>query len=82
MPKGVHLNPQIEKFWIESGYRIRFTVFKYGKMYQVFWEALKEKELPVPFCYMYSESKPIYYWKNNKYTEDQMLRIIKLKVFI
>lgn len=74
------MNKYIKKFWEENGYRVQEEL--YGdkiEMVAVKWNMNKD------ICYIlpiYNPNIDEYYYENSYYSEDEMLRIIKMKIFL
>jgi len=91
------MHPEIEKFWTHSGYYVETDIMMPCEHpYILFWFVMKaDKQL---WCIGQSNSYDrkseayeqlkedppctIYYFNEKQYTEEEMLRIIKLKVFL
>lgn len=91
------MNTEIEKFWIHSGYYIETDVLSAADMpYILFWFLMKnERRIRCVArsdaydrnseAYKQLKENPpctVYFFGKNKYSETEMLKIVKMKTFI
>lgn len=73
------MNEYIKKFWEENGYKVREEL--YNNQRESYAVKIMNKDifyiLPV-----YNHNADEYYYENSSYSEDEMLRIIKMKAFL
>ena len=75
------MNEYIKKFWEENGYEVREELYGAPKkeMSAVKWDMNKDIFYILP---VYNPNADEYYYENSYYSEDEMLRIIKMKIFL
>ena len=76
-----NIHPNIEKFWTDQGFRIEYRPYSYQ------WIAISEYNVRRLISYISVDmdtliSTNLYSFSNMFYTEEEMLKIIKLKAFI
>lgn len=74
------MNEYIKKFWEESGYKVREELYNNKReSYAVKQDMSKNTFYILP---VYNSNADEYYYEDSSYSEDEMLRIIKMKAFL
>ena len=74
------MHPKILQFWIDAGY----NPYETGEYYDSsgvhnYWAISPYSEIAIIYQYLAFSNK--YFFAGNKYSEEEMLKIIKLKSF-
>ena len=78
------LHPDVIAFWEKRGCKVesRFDMEIWHD--SMLWDAVKGNtiEYTIGMTFLNGERPDIYYWNREEYSEAEILRIIKMKVFI
>ena len=76
------IHPEIKLFWEKSGYVIEPLTPNIDEYLDMSWWILKDN-YPVDTVAMTHKNKPAeYYMEGKKYSEEEMLHLVKLRAFL
>jgi hypothetical protein len=78
------LHPDIRKFWEDQGCTLHQHIFFEPSLdsdAKIWWMIEKDHTLTALIAITLRNGTNLYYFDGNKYTEEEALRIIKLKAF-
>jgi len=86
------MNEEIKKFWEDKGYTVvpRFTSilglelwYKNHEVGSMLWDAIDDcNEIQDTVAMTFKDKPTIYYFDGGHFSEEQMLKMLKLKAFL
>jgi hypothetical protein len=72
------VHPEVIAFWEKKGYTVKS---REGHDFGMFWDIVKGSAIFHTITQTFIDRPNIYYWDNKEYSEEQIVRIIRMKAF-